>query len=254
MTTEVQCKICLTLHQWSHPRWGTLLPCCPVNTSAPRFSCRTAAAISHVLALLPTICFDQFLIAFVKLWRQHSPSISDVLHWTGGSCLIRQNGACLPCVHSIMRSGYQHTFCTLSSLFPSGKRYRSHIQKPAGTRRASFPSLSWRADKLGHLHSGHSPTSPNKDIIILPVYLSLAFYYYYFIISCHVYLANHIFNVYLSWILCLICILVSLMYSLCLYITLCLLEYIPMCVYVEYIEAQQVTSHRFLGYVNILGI
>lgn len=31
----------LTLHQWFHPQLETLLPCCPVNTYAPHFSCRT---------------------------------------------------------------------------------------------------------------------------------------------------------------------------------------------------------------------
>lgn len=242
----LKCKICLTLHQWSHPRWGTLLPCCRVNISAPHFSCRTRAAISHVPALVPTICFDHSLIVLAMLWQQHSPSISQCFA-LNRRFLFDMTEWCMPALRALhhaigLQSTNTHSAHSLAS-FPLARATDPCIQKPAGTRKAAFPSLSWRADKLGHPHSGHSPTSPNKDILILPVYLSLPFYLHatlFHNFMSHVSRMPHFkyyfalcipLNLYLSWILCLICILLSLMYSLCLYVILFVYKSIFLCVY-----------------------
>lgn len=135
-TTEVQCKIGFTLHQWSHPRWGTLLPCCQVNTSAPRFSCRTRAAISHVPALVPTICFDHSLMVFMTLWQQHSLPMScteqEVLVWYDSMV-----HACPACTPSYDRATNTHSAHSGAS-FPLAS-YRSLRTKTSRHKKSFFP-------------------------------------------------------------------------------------------------------------------
>lgn len=73
--TDVRWKICLTLHQWSHQQWGTLLPCCPISPFAPHFSCRIRGAMTHVQTFHARIhanCFDQSLITLRMPRQRHS--------------------------------------------------------------------------------------------------------------------------------------------------------------------------------------
>lgn len=220
------------------------------------FFLQNRAAISHVPALVPTICFDHSLIVFMTLRQQHSPSISQCCA-LNRRFLLDMTEWCMPALRALHhRIGLQstNTHSAHSSLLPSGKRYRS-----------------LRTITSRHKKSWVTPILAIHPLLQIRTYLSFQFIFHlhfiymphYFIISCHMYLANHIFNITLHFTSHSMCVnIMSYLYivvsniqfvSIDYYLSIKVHSYVCIC-WIYCIEAQHATSHGSLGYVNILGI